>query len=607
MLQEKEQVSFIDMFRPPSGFRLDACLGTTFSLDLECLVQLALSARGVRDEVELARETGFEIVQDFSERSVIFVQSCRIKEIPRSLLEAGDTQRSRFIRLMDDCLEVVPVDESLKAFHPKVWVLSFRDESTGTQILRLAIMSRNLTKSQNWDISIMSEGAVGEAAKNEKSNDLIEFCKMLGKDCNIKEKSKAGRIIQQVVSEIQRTDFKYSKEIRQVAHSYQWGKKKIWSLGFREREGRALLDIADIRRLIVVSPFLHPGEIDRIARVKSVTVITTDVGLSALSSTKNIASSPVEFLRFDMQDVDLHAKIYLVETRSGKSYVILGSANCTKAGLSGGNVEFMSKLIMDRNACESFQNDFIYKDPRKKELNNWLMPVDNSKLANALESTESELTVEKFDQIRQAISGIEFSLRYSAQNAKLEVTADGKVEIPKGFECKIIVFGFNDEFHLRDILVKPGIISPVKLAQCSRFLLITIRSAGNNEALSFCTLARSNFDRDSRRKALLASVILDADFFFSYLNSLLDLEPMGELDERNIPKGTEKDLQYQVPKGLAPGILENLLLNVSSNPETLKKIDLALVSARSNAGSDIRLSEFESLWTMLKNAIAETK
>jgi hypothetical protein len=169
------------------------------------------------------------------------------------------------------------------------------------------------------------------------------------------------------------------------------------------------------------------------------------------------------------------------------------------------------------------------------------------------------------------------------------------------------VFGFNDEFHLRDILVKPGIIFPVKLAQCSRFLLITIRSAGNNEALSFCTLARSNFDRDSRRKALLASVILDADFFFSYLNSLLDLEPMGELDERNIPKGTEKDLQYQVPKGLAPGILENLLLNVSSNPETLKKIDLALVSARSNAGSDIRLSEFESLWTMLKNAIAETK
>ena len=56
MISVRDQDSFLGQTKPPHGYRLTYCVGTTFSLELECLLQLALNSRGIEKSVTEASE-----------------------------------------------------------------------------------------------------------------------------------------------------------------------------------------------------------------------------------------------------------------------------------------------------------------------------------------------------------------------------------------------------------------------------------------------------------------------------------------------------------------------------------------------------------------------
>ena len=164
MLSEKEQTSFLNISKPPYGYELTYCIGTTFSLDIECLVQMAVNSRSSNSNVLLSSTPEIlEIITRFEAKTLVFCQNCRIKEIKSEDQPGLNKDILNFYNLVDSTVEVVPPPNERSSFHPKVWFLRFdADSLNASPVFRLVTMSRNLTMDLKWDISVT---LVGELAK----------------------------------------------------------------------------------------------------------------------------------------------------------------------------------------------------------------------------------------------------------------------------------------------------------------------------------------------------------------------------------------------------------------------------------------------------------
>jgi len=113
MISVNNQISFLELIRPPTGCSMTYCIGTTFTLDLTALTQVALSCQGESarppqefeetkpssddiDSVSNTRRTdiitAFKLLNNFRNKAVVFYHSCRIQQIPRALLSEGKNQ-----------------------------------------------------------------------------------------------------------------------------------------------------------------------------------------------------------------------------------------------------------------------------------------------------------------------------------------------------------------------------------------------------------------------------------------------------------------------------------------------------------------------------------
>ena len=168
MLSPDSRTVAFDLLRPPSGYTLDLAVLTSYTLDLEALLALPLSVvseteGGLEDLLadpllllEALRRAG-ERIQLFVDRSGI-----AIPRAPRelySMLEAS----------------VHPVRApGGGVFHPKVWVARFTPRGPGSAtaasrpeaqqngaddrpLLRVAMLTRNLTFDRSWDVALASE------------------------------------------------------------------------------------------------------------------------------------------------------------------------------------------------------------------------------------------------------------------------------------------------------------------------------------------------------------------------------------------------------------------------------------------------------------------
>src|SRR5262249_23137142 len=153
--------------RPPVGHVFDGGLATTFSLDLEALltipVYLALaSVPDARDA--LANPIAvLEAIERTSRKLAIFVQGGHMHAVEK---------QSRLCAL----LEAVTVEVNAPrggTFHPKLWLLRFspQNNSNDTPLLRLLVLSRNLTNDRSWDFVLRLEGKPG--LRNVAANNLL--------------------------------------------------------------------------------------------------------------------------------------------------------------------------------------------------------------------------------------------------------------------------------------------------------------------------------------------------------------------------------------------------------------------------------------------------
>ena len=350
MLEPQSRTLVLDALRPPSGWRLDYAIGTTFSLDLVALLAapLAFSFLDRTDrEGKLSADpvSLLEALRRSADRLAIFCQAGRIA-VPRpDRLLLSYLERSVF--------QVNALNGGV--FHPKVWVLRLLDEQESVHY-RVVCATRNITFDRCWDTVLTLDGALLDRKKAIAANhQLGDFVRALPGMALRKVPDQVAAKVKQMQDEVRRVDFEVPEDISEYGFA-------AFGVGGRVEK---IFETERIDRLLVVSPFITDGFLDSVRHVSKNGVLVSrreelekldPQRLKAFGAVYAFADDEPEEeeldharLEVDPPLVGLHAKLYVLEA-GWNATLLTGSANATTAAFSG-NVELLAALVGPRSKC----------------------------------------------------------------------------------------------------------------------------------------------------------------------------------------------------------------------------------------------------------------
>jgi len=341
MLEPQTRDLLTEHLRPPEGYQLDYAVGTTFSLDLLALLVTPLSFALFDWEDETGQPTAditaiMQALRNYADRMAIFCQAGRIV-VPRK-------DQPLFLHL-ERCVFPARAPRPGGLFHSKIWLMRFTAEGEPTQY-RFLCMSRNLTFDRAWDVCFRSDGELSNRRRPSAGNaPLADFVRALP---SLATNSVPGHVrdkVQQLQDEVRRVDFELPYEAREFS---------FVPMGLEGTTGWPF--DGDIKRMLVISPFIGAGTLDRLAGVGRDNVLVSrleslqDLGPAGLEGFSRTAvlneaadlNAVVAEEESDLSLKGLHAKVFVADMSSG-ARAWVGSANATDAAFTQ-NVEFMVEL-----------------------------------------------------------------------------------------------------------------------------------------------------------------------------------------------------------------------------------------------------------------------
>ncbi|PWF87388.1 hypothetical protein CIK52_06195 [Kocuria rosea] len=351
-----------DALEPPPGMELDRAVTTTYSLDLVALllVPLTFAAIDQRGSEEGPGDPDqgvdpvalLESVRRYADRLTVLVQAGGI---------AVPAKYRPMLTYLENSLLQVAVPETGGVFHPKVWVLRFRDAEENC-VHRVLVLSRNLTFDNSWDTILVLDESDDPRENLLPGGELADYLS-----------TTASWAVAPGLSAERREEFAdLHASLREVSFAAPAGfKGAAWvaRTGERSVHSRSLWDDVTggvhaqdrATRALVISPFLDTSLADLVDRCGKVRLLSRAESLDALG---DLGDRVETFVLDPSADLDateeeasersagpmaagrlagLHAKIYFVE-RGHSTTLYVGSANATRGGF-GRNAEFGVRLI----------------------------------------------------------------------------------------------------------------------------------------------------------------------------------------------------------------------------------------------------------------------
>lgn len=330
---EENRLDYSQMLCPPPGYDLEFAVGMTYSLDMEALLGVPVSLGMFEDYDSSATQNPFfllEAIRKCSDKLAIFCNADGIK-MPQNIRPV--------YALLENSIFPVSLERNAN-FHPKLWVIKYHSE-TEAAVIKVIVLSRNLTFDRSMDIAVEVTGTIGQETKEENRSlaDMLYF---------VKKYAAAGK--QNAISSLARDVLRVEKF--QCEDPFE--SCRFLPFGIPRYKNQASQMVDDAQSLIVVSPFLSDSIVERLGNGPYETTLVTrlnSVTQKAWDSFQHIYV-PSEMLLddellgdADQQSVakrDLHAKIYFKSVGS-KHYLYLGSLNAS-ANAFFHNVEFMLEL-----------------------------------------------------------------------------------------------------------------------------------------------------------------------------------------------------------------------------------------------------------------------
>ena len=175
MLPPDSRRTAFELIRAPIGYRLDFAVLTTYTLDLEALLALPLSVvahpDGGLDELLADPLMLHQAIREAGDRVHAFVDRTGIA-VPR--------RERALYSMLESSVHAVRAP-GRGAFHPKVWVARFTaaDGEASEDLVRVAVLSRNVTFDRAWDVALASEATLRSRGRVAASRPLGDFLRGL--------------------------------------------------------------------------------------------------------------------------------------------------------------------------------------------------------------------------------------------------------------------------------------------------------------------------------------------------------------------------------------------------------------------------------------------
>ena len=624
MLEPHDRRVLLDALRPPSGYRLDSAIATTYTLDLVALLgaQLSLGVHdlsaaheaedGAANERLPSRGVGaaalLQAVRATADRIAVFCQGGAIK---------AARYRPLLAYLEDSIIEVRAPRGGV--FHPKIWVERFQGSSPDDILVRILVATRNITFDRSWDTLLVLEGPLkmrtNAYGRNRPLAELVGKLPSLA--CGPVSK-RVKKLVASLADDLLRVDF-------EVPAPFE--KMEFWPLGL---EGKAR-DPLDIRRdrVLIVSPFVtqdrlstlgsrghghvlvgRPEELECLPaetlaefQCHVLHEVTDEASDEVPSSSEanagpagESAQQPAPTLR------GLHAKLYVVDA-GWDAHVFTGSANATRAGF-GENVEILVQLTGKKSKVGVEAMLTSGKPP----LQSVLVPFTPS--PQPRENDPVDLALERSLRRAQTALGcapwVARVTREVSSGEQYEVVLSTKgLELPTELR----------QVHARPLTIAGDQMSAVAIdggAASTRFshvsfqgltsffvVRIVLAQAGHEAQAEFVVNAQLEGAPEDRSSRLLQTILQDRASVMKFLYLLLALDPetfgADDVAEAATDAGS-KDLAAGGSWDETP-LLEALLRALDRDPARLEEIHRTIKDLRSSdGGARLLPDDLDRIW-----------
>lgn len=586
MLEPQKRLSIYDIVRPPAGFAIDALVVCTYSASLDTVLSLpaamladlpgmAKRKAGIFTAVELAA------LKRVCDRTLIFCQRGAIH--PAEYLPPAIIEAERMVHEVQ-----APMGG---AFHPKLWVIRFVDPATGRSMLRIAILSRNLTGDRSWDLGIVmdSRGAPGSG----KANDIGTLLRAMPSWCARPPDRGQLRLIAEMARDVERARWRLPDGLGAVTfHALGTGPGRTWVQPKSDR-------------LVVISPFLTGLALRQLAvsSKQPVIVISRSDALDRCWAAARDGFGRQAVLAVPDDPLlagkvgELHGKALIWES-GRQARMAIGSMNATSAAMDGRNVEVMATFDCGKALGESGVDALL----------------DRHSLGAVIEDFEPVQPVDEkpapFDDrpARAALwdAKLHIACTTSDDGWHIALVADGKVDPALPELLPALRFRPATLSANRATQCGPGLIagSPATFPgtlDLSEITGFTVFEADGADGLISFTLNLEvrGVDEEERRHAALRALLPDRQHFADFLRIILGdftgLEGLAGGD------GTDGGPTAWRASGQA-GLLELLIRCATDDPERLGSIRQMLDSFGPEELEAVAPEDFTTLWSSVMRA-----
>jgi hypothetical protein len=582
---------YSECFAAPPDHDLDCAVGTTYSLDLDSLLfaLFCLATSGVEDpDNALGNPVALlEAIHRLSDRVTLFAHAgeTHAPERPRALYA-----------LLERCM--VPAQGRGGAiFHPKVWVLRYRSRSSDAVLLRVVVLSRNLTGSRAWDTFVCLEGSP-EGVTREESRELGELLRALPSFAVAGQGPAGARLAQleSLAHAVERTRFEAPAPFEGAAAFVALG--VVPGRRFEPPAGN---------RLLAISPFVSPETLDvlralapraqLVGRDEEMGKCSPDVlarwdafvlheGASADADVSDDAAEATG----EAAPQGLHAKALVIESNLHATWW-LGSANLTDPVRSGSSVELMVRLTgkVSKVGIDPFWDagfGALLLSYRHREL-----PLDPAEGNRSI-----------VQRAQRRISEAKLELRCEAAADGWCLSLEGAVPDLDGVvaTCRPVSLAPSREVSLSN---GSGVSRSASLSAEALTAFVAFRLvAGSGDArfeLAF-TLKLPIKGLPEERDARVASAIIkDRAAFMNYLRCLLvDFGSTSAVEPQ--ASGLEKGVTSQDQALRSAGLLESLLRTLHRDPGRLHGLRTLLARCAPGSEQDVIPDEMRAVWAAIE-------
>lgn len=568
------------------GFVVDYAVCTTYSLDMPTLLSVPFMLGTMSELTDDAMRSPHYVLEAINKSAGKFAVFCNAGNI-----HVPQNTKTKIYSLLEKSIVQITLPSRGKGFvnfHPKVWVIKESNPENGNEQLKVVVMSRNLSTSEDLDVICELTGVVSKSPANRKKHkpllDFLIWLRGLAKDRNVRKG------IDGLCEALNR--------VRRFETELPFEDYEFFPMGIPGYEGKEscldkMLDHA--AETIIISPFVDDSIVQLFAQshpATKKTLITRHSSVTDQMLTLNDGVYAVKEVMTDRTEkdtcVDIHEKVYFIRnSQDYLNYLYLGSTNATQNGF-GRNVEFLLRLQFKpyNMSYDRFRKELIYdgKDCMFEKVTSVVAQNDNDK-----EDTENEL------QLNKAIRAID--------DARINVVNDGTYDVT--IHCKR---------HIADI---PVFIHPLYSQTLRQELAdgIEFKSLPLDSVTEFYVLEVGNIKRvvkvdtkgmpvAERDKAIFQSVINTKSKFINYLAFMLTDDPdeflaeSQQMEREQLQGGTTaSDFE------MTTSLYEDMVKAAYASPEKIA----AIKNIMDKADKSVIPANFENMYNQFANALKKTR